>query len=141
MYVKSKCVLIASVAALGVVSFDANAAPSVGSSGNVNFFNTSDDSQHSSVCFNFSAAPGTTVGCSGSTATPLANGTLNYLTTATADYGILKAGGESSISGGTGSDSTYYSSSIGSAFFRDTWNIAGGTGTGTLNLQCFIRNL
>jgi len=98
------------------------------------FYSTATDAQvGSAVCSHFGS--GGTVGCSGSVATP-AGSTLNYLSTATASYGTLKAGGQSSTTGAAGvSNTTNYSSTFGDAFFEDSWLISGGTGTGTLKLQ------
>lgn len=88
-------------------------------------------------CSNLSG--GTLVTCNGSAATPefaTTNATFNYQGTATAAYGVLKAGGSSSISGANGtSDTTYHTFSGGSSSFQDSWVITGGTGTGTLDLQ------
>jgi hypothetical protein len=108
--------------------------PSLFSEAYVAFYSTSTDAQAgSAACSNFGS--GATVGCSGSVATP-AGSTLNYLTTGTASYGTLKAGGQSSTTGASGvSNTTNYSRSFGESFFEDSWLISGGTGTGTLKLQ------
>lgn len=136
---KTKYLLLTCTAALGALPLEANAAaitPYVGSEGVVSFYNSSTNNPDgSSACFSYSAA-GATVGCSGSAATPTSGATLNYLTTATAGYGVLKAGGSSSISNSSGTpDLTDYSSAYGQAYFADSWTIRGGTGTGTLELQ------
>ena len=135
---KINYVLLTCVTALGALPAGANAipfTPNVGSSGSVEFLNSSNQPV-SSACSQFSPVPGATAGCSGSTATPTTGATLNYFTTATANYGILKAAGQSSISNANGiSNTTDSSSSIGQAFFEDSWTITGGTGTGTLELQ------
>ena len=109
--------------------------PTKSAQGNVAFYNANTSQQiGSSVCFAFST--GATTGCSGTTTTPTTGSSLNYLTTATADYGVLKAGGRSSNSGASGtSNTTDYSSAYGQAYFEDSWTITGGTGTGTLGLQ------
>jgi hypothetical protein len=137
---KAKYVLVACAAALGAWPLDANATaitPYLGSQAYVAFYDSNTDSQvGGSACSSFSSSPGTTTGCSGSTATPSTGATLNYLSTATADYGVLKAGGSSSISGASGTPNmTNYSSAYGQAYFADSWTITGGTGTGTLKLQ------
>jgi hypothetical protein len=122
--------------ALALPAYASPVTPYIGSQGNVAFYSSSTDNQvGSSACFSYSSA-GSTVGCSGSTTTPTTGATLNYLTTATADYGVLKAGGTSSITGASGiANTTDYSSSYGQAYFADSWTITGGTGTGTLELQ------
>ena len=109
--------------------------PSVSSEGVIAFENATTNNQvGSNPCFQFSGA-GATVGCSGTTTTPTTGSTLNYLTTATAGYGVLKAAGQSSITGANGTANlTDYSTSYGQAYFEDSWLITGGTGTGTLDL-------
>lgn len=108
--------------------------PVVSSEGVVAFDNASTNVQVSSPCFQYSSV-GATVGCSGSTTTPTTGSTLNYLTTATASYGVLKAAGQSSITGASGTANlTDYSTSYGQAYFEDSWLITGGSGTGTLQL-------
>jgi hypothetical protein len=135
---KIKYALLTFVTAFGALPFGAHATvitPSANSEGDVEF-STSGNVFVSSPCFEYSAS-GATVGCSGTAATPSST-TLTYSTTATADYGVLKAGGKSSISGGgtpPGADTADYSSSYGEAYFEDSWTITGGTGTGTLELQ------
>lgn len=131
--------LLACAAAFGTLPFDADAAPItpyVGSQGVVAFYNSSTNNQDgSSACFSYSAS-GATVGCSGSVTTPTSGATLSYLTTATAGYGVLKAGGTSSIANSSGTTNlTDYSSAYGQAYFADSWRITGGSGTGTLELQ------
>jgi len=68
--------------------------------------------------------------------TATSGATVDYWATATAGYGVLKAGGvlTSSNPGGS-SDTTEYVSSVGTAQFTDAWTITGGTGTGTLELH------
>ena len=98
---KAKYGLLACAATLGVLPFDANASvitPYVGAEGLVAFYNSSTNNQDGGIaCFNPTSTSGTAVGCSGSVTTPTTGATLNYLTTATAAYGVLKAGGTSSI--------------------------------------------
>lgn len=137
---KSKYILLASAAIFTALPLAANAtpiAPYVGSSAYVAFYNSTTNNQDgNSACFSPSSTAGTTVGCSGSTATPTTGATLNYSSTATAGYGILKAGGSSSISGAGGvTNLTDYSSAYGQSYFADSWTITGATGTGTLQLQ------
>lgn len=136
---RTKSVLLA-CAAFGGLPFSANASvitPYVGAEGLVAFYNSSTDSQDGGIaCFNPTSTSGTAVGCSGSVTTPTSGATLNYLTTATAAYGVLKAGGTSSISGASGTPNlTDYGQSYGQAYFADSWTITGGTGAGTLQLQ------
>jgi len=138
MYFK-KHLLLTCVAALGI-PFAANATtitPAVGETGSVGFFSSSTNTAvGSSVCSTGSSTPGATVGCSGSTAAPLGGGTLNYTTTATGNYGVLKAGGSGSITGASGTtNTTDYATSVAQAYFEDSWLITGGTWTGTLELQ------
>lgn len=118
---------------------DANATPftpNVSASATVTYTNATTNAFVSSPCSNPTTLANTTVGCSGTSTTPTSGATLNYLDTATADYGVLKAGGQSSISNATGVSNTIdEATSVGSAFFEDAWVITGGTGTGTLQLQ------
>jgi hypothetical protein len=141
MAVKVRKVLLGMTcaAALGALPVAADASPItpyVGAQGNVAFYNSSTNIQDGgSACSAYSSS-GATVGCSGSTTAPTSGATLNYLTTATAGYGVLKAGGTSSITNASGtSNTTDYSSSYGQAYFADSWTITGATGTGTLELQ------
>jgi len=112
------------------------AAASLSSQGNVRFFNSS-DAEISSPCFAFSGI-GAAVGCSGSAAVAGTTGTLNYLTFAEADYGVLRVSGQSSITNPSpgGTAAAAYSGSVGSATFRDQWTITGAPdgSTGTLQL-------
>jgi hypothetical protein len=130
---------LAAVTTFAALPFAASATPItpfVGSQGTVSFYTAAGDTFVSSACSTFSSTPGATVGCSGSTTTPTSGATLNYLTTATGNYGVLKAGGQSSISGASGISNTLdYSSSLGQAYFADSWLITGGSGAGTLQLQ------
>lgn len=127
---------LAALAALSCIAGAAPITPYVGSQGNVAFYNYNTSNQDGgSACFEYSGS-GATVGCSGSTTTPTSGATLNYLTTATADYGVLKAGGTSYITNASGTpNETDYSSSSGQAYFADSWTITGGSGMGTLQLQ------
>jgi hypothetical protein len=78
---------------------------------------------------------GATVGCSGSTSVPGTSATLNYMTTATAAYGILKAAGQSTISNPAPSGSgPYASQSYGEAHFTDRATITGQAGSGRASL-------
>jgi hypothetical protein len=109
-------------------------APSVDSAGIVQFLvNDSTPTVVSTPCSTVSTV-GATVGCSGSATSPTTTSTLDYLTTAGAGYGVLKAGGQSSINASV-SNTTDYSTAYGSSYFDDSWIITGGTGTGTLDLQ------
>jgi len=128
--------LVAAGAASLLLQVGAVAAASLQSQGNVRFFDAGDN-QISSPCFAFSAA-GALVGCSGGAAVAGTPATLNYLTSAEADYGVLKVSGQSSIANPApaGTAAAAYSSSVGSATFRDQWTITGlpnGT-SGTLQL-------
>lgn len=134
----SKRLLVASVAVLAGLPFGANATvftPNVGASATVTYNNETTNAFVSSACSQSSAVPGTTVGCSGTSTTPTSGSTLNYLDTATAGYGVLKAGGQSNISNANGvSNKTDEATSVGNADFEDAWTITGGSGTGTLRL-------
>jgi hypothetical protein len=128
--------LFAAGAASLLMQFGTVAAASLSSSGNVNFFD-SGDASISSPCFNFSAV-GTLVGCSGGAAVAGTSATLNYLTSAEADYGVLRVSGQSSITNPTpaGTAAAAYSGAVANATFRDQWTITGmpnGT-AGTLQL-------
>lgn len=136
---KAKYGLLACAATFGALPFDANATvitPYVGAEGLVAFYNSTTNSEDGGLaCFNPTSTSGTAVGCSGTVTTPTTGSTLNYLTTATAAYGVLKAGGTSSISGASGTTNlTDYSSAYGQSYFADSWTITGSTGTGTLQL-------
>jgi hypothetical protein len=135
---RSKRLLIASIAVFGGLPFGANATvftPNVGETATVTYFNESTNAVVSSACSQGSTVPGTTVGCTGTSTTPTAGSTLSYSDTATADYGVLKAGGTSTISGANGvPNTTDDAATVGQAFFEDAWTLTGGTGTGTLQL-------
>src|SRR5690349_21522983 len=93
--------VIAGMVALGVGGLPTNAnaipiTPSTSAQGNVAFYDGSTSQRLSTVCF--TSTTGVTTGCSGTATTPNST-TLNYLTTASADYGVLKAGGQSTNSG------------------------------------------
>lgn len=135
-----RLLVLMSVVALGASSVDANAVaitPGVSAYDSVGFYDTSTNNQlQPPVSCSLTSSPGTTVSCNGTTSSPTTSAQLQYQTTATADYGILKAGGTSSISIASNSpNTTDYSSSFGNSYFQDVWTITGGTGTGTLDLQ------
>lgn len=137
---KINLMLLSTAAAFSMLPLAANATPitpAVGETGSVGFFNSNTNAAvGSSTCSTGSSTPGATVGCSGSTAAPVGGGTLNYTTTATGNYGVLKAGGSGSITGANGTtNTTDYATSIAQAYFEDSWVITGGTGSGTLELQ------
>lgn len=129
---------VAGVLALGLASLAGHTAvanATLFSQANVSFSLTSDDSFVSSPCFNFSSI-GATATCSGSATAATSGADITYWATATADYGVLKAGGTLSSSSLSGlSNTTQYVSSVGTAFFTDVWTITGGTGAGTLELH------
>ncbi len=134
----TKYALLTCVAAFGALPFGANATPNVSADGQVQFFNSgTNNADGPSVCSPFSAVANTAVRCTnGSVTTPTSGATLTYLTTATADYGVLKAAGQSTITGASGTENrTDYATSAGQASFEDIWTITGGSGTGTLALQ------
>jgi hypothetical protein len=108
--------------------------PTLFSQALTSFLLTSNDSTVSTACFQFSSTNSAST-CNSTATTPTTGATLHYNTTATADFGVLKAGGTSSITGASGvSNTTDYSSAAGSAYFEDSWLITGGSGTGTLKL-------
>lgn len=138
---KMKYVLLTCAGAFCALPVSANAAPFapyVSAAASATFFQNSPFQQLSQPCFNATNTAGVTEGCSGTATTPSTGATLNYNATATADYGILKAGGSSyttNAPGATPGATANYSSSGGTAAFADSWLITGGTGTGTLVLQ------
>lgn len=128
---------VASISVLAGLSLTANATilvPQLLSSAIVEFDFPSLSVPISTPCAHNSNL-GATVECSGSTAVPGTNATLNYMTTASADYGVLKAAGQSSISNPTPSgNGPYASQSYGEAHFADKATILGGTGLGRASL-------
>lgn len=124
---------VALAAVLAGFSLTANAiilVPQLSSHATVEFDFPSLSVPVSTPCAHVSSV-GATVGCSGSTAVPGTSATLNYVTTAFADYGILKAAGQSTISNPTPSGTgPYGSQSFGEAFFTDRLTATGHTGLG-----------
>lgn len=88
--------------------------------------------------FCFGVSKVTTESCKGSVQTPdfsTTGAVLNYDSSATAAYGVLKSGSAASITNSNGTSDTTYASFVSSeADFIDSWIITGGTGTGTLDL-------
>jgi hypothetical protein len=125
------------VAVLCVLSTGAYALPvaSLGSSAVVSFVENNPGGASVGTPCRRGNTTGAMVECSGVATTPYGNA-LNYSSTATSDYGVLKAGGQSSINTPIGtSNSDIVSRTSGTARFRDAWTINGGTGSGTLQLK------
>ena len=108
--------------------------PQLGSTARVDFDSPDINSIVSTPCVRVSSL-GSPVTCSGSTSVPGTSATLNYVTTASANYGPLKAAGQSTISNpassGTG---PYASQSYGEAHWADKWTVTGGAGFARLKL-------
>lgn len=129
---------VAWAAALCGLSHAANAiilVPQLGSTARVEFYSPDINSIVSTPCIQTSSL-GSMVECSGSTSVPGTSATLSYATTASANYGILKAAGQSTISNPTPSGpGPFASKSYGEAHFADKWKISGATGFGLLQLK------
>lgn len=118
-------------------SLTANAiilVPQLGATARVDFDSPNINSIVSTPCIQASSL-NSTVTCSGSTSVPGTTATLNYVTTASANYGHLKAAGQSTIlnsaPSGTG---PYASQSYGEAHWADNWTFTGGVGFARLKL-------
>ena len=128
---------VAWAAALCGLSLTAHAiilVPQLGSTARVDFDSPDINSIISTPCIQTTSL-GSTVVCNGSTSVPGTGATLNYVTTASASYGILKAAGQSTISNPTPSGTgPFASQSYGEAHFADKWTISGGQGLARLQL-------